>query len=164
MTIEQDAPGRVYVGVSGSRGYFPDDALFAALSKLQATHGDNLVVVFGDADGVDRVAWDTCRLLAIKYIREQADWSTGPGAGHDRNGKIIARVSMLLAYLTPTVERGVALLKASPGTSDAITQALDKPIPVHAYHQGHWLSPEDLASIQREVHRKWQALPAGRRG
>lgn len=151
----RDIPGRVYIGISGTRDYYPDDELFKALSKLQATHGANLVLVFGDADGVDKSAWDTAQLLSIMYIREKAYWDTeGRGAGHKRNGRIVARVSMLLAYLTPRAERGVELLKASPGTCDCITQALDKPIPVHAFHQGRWLPPEDLASIQREVHRK----------
>lgn len=147
-------PDATYVGVTGTRTYYPEERIYHDLTQLQHRHADALVVVFGDAQGVDRVTWDYVRVLRIRHVRELADWDTqGKRAGHVRNAKVVERVSRLLAYLGPAPYLA-DVANRSPGTCDAISQALDRGLPVHAWFADRWLSETELASIRAEVHRK----------
>lgn len=151
---------RTYVGISGSRDYYPDDLMFASIERLKTKHGPTLVIVTGDANGVDECAIQHAKMLHVTYVCEQAKWAEeGKGAGHIRNGRIVARAESLLAFVTPKATYLIDTVAVSPGTSDAIAQALAKPIPVHVWHGGsqRWLSASDIRLIADAVQKKWSA-------
>lgn len=149
---------RVYVGVCGSRDYYPDDLMFASIERLAKKH-PGLVIVTGDADGVDTCAVQTARMLHVPFVVETARWAEeGKPAGHNRNERVVAQVSSLLAFIAPKATYVTDVVAMSPGTADCITQAIAKPIPVHVYHGGlaKWLPDDLVRSIADDVQRKWR--------
>jgi hypothetical protein len=74
----------------------------------------SVVVVSGGARGVDAVAEDAARSRGLPVVRLSASWSSlGRRAGMMRNGEIVARADVLVAFWDG----------ASSGTADAIRRA-----------------------------------------
>lgn len=148
-------PRYVY-GVAGSRDYHPDDELFFATQRVKELHPDAMLAV-GDAKGVDEVAVMWAKQMHIPYICEKANWETGKGAGHERNARVVERITdTALAYFHPKPLTG--LPESSPGTCDFVTQAHDRGLKVFARHQGKWLEDGALERIYGLVHQKWVRL------
>lgn len=153
---------RFVVAVAGTRDYYPDDAILLSIQRLKAKHAEEgLVIVTGDAKGVDECAIGWAKEEGVPYICEKADWAgAGKMAGHERNERVVARAKMLLAFVKPGPL--VRVPEASPGTCDAITQARDRAIPVHVHHEGRWLAEGAVQRIVDQTHQKW-ARWAGKR-
>lgn len=108
--------------------------------SLARRHPDRLVIVHGNARGVDRIARDISEELEIPFWSYPARWSRyGRAAGPIRNRAMLddAMPSAVYGFFTD--------LDESVGTKDMITEARRRRIPTHSYLCGHgWLSPEEL--------------------
>lgn len=121
------------VAISGSRAFTNQRFVSHVVSEIHAA-GDRILV--GDApSGVDQFVREYVKALGLQVGRDwalcEADWEThGRPAGHLRNGVMIANADRLVAIFAPG--------ERSPGTSNAITHARNKGIPVHIFHEGKW--------------------------
>lgn len=114
------------VAFSGSRDLLDPKQPIRALERLRDQHGDALSVHVGDARGLDSFVRQHCRARGIAHKEHVAHWKTlGKGAGHERNGRVIADAVALFAFFAPG--------PPSPGTTDAIGQAIAKGIPVYIW-------------------------------
>ena len=152
MTAPEQA--RFPVGIVGTRDHYPDDEVLATIRRFGEKHPEGIVVVTGDAKGVDEIAAGWARAENVPFIAEPAHWAEqGKAAGHERNARVVARCSAVVAFFHP--KPLVGLPTTSPGTCDAITQARDRHIPVYAHHEARWLADGDLQRIADQVHQKW---------
>jgi hypothetical protein len=122
----------------GSRRFAEPYVIERAMRRLMATHGDSLFIVTGDARGADRMSYETARLLGIPRDMKRIDPDQPiPEAFFYRNGKIIAATNAgLMAFYAPG--------PLSHGTNDSVQRALHKRLPVHAYQDGAWITPDVL--------------------
>jgi hypothetical protein len=107
--------GKIRVVISGCRDFmevpFVIKKLDFFLSKLPK---DRLILVFGDAPGVDNIAWAYAILRGYDYQRFPADWKHfGHSAGPVRNELMADFSTHLLAFWDGK----------SPGTGDMIEKA-----------------------------------------
>ncbi len=148
---------RVWVAFVGTRGYYPVTTVEAAMKRLLAKHGGALRVVTGDADGVDACVIDVARSLGVPYVCEAARWAEeGRGAGHNRIGRVVSRAGSLIAFVAPRVAHVSTVARDSPGTADAIAEAVARAIPVYVWmgESTRWLASTEVAQIVDAVHRK----------
>ena len=120
------------VAISGSRTFTDRDLVEHVVARL-LERGDFIII--GDApSGVDLFAYEAlygwpgpspqCRVY-------YAEWSKfGRAAGHERNGRMIADADLLVAIF--------AHGPRTPGTSNALGQALRRNLPAYVYHEGRW--------------------------
>jgi len=91
------------------------------------TTPEEIVIVHGDASrGADRMARDIAR--SVPWLTEEphpADWSWGPGGGHERN--------QMMVDLGADVCLGFVRGK-SPGTRDCMKRARQAGIPVIVHY------------------------------
>jgi hypothetical protein len=60
-------------------------------------------------------------------------------AAHERNGRVIQDADLLIAFYSPN--------EKTSGTTDCITQARKRGIPVYVYQAGHWTTPDAAVAI-----------------
>jgi len=129
------------VAFSGSRGYNNRALVHRVLERLLAQHGDDLFVHVGDARGLDAMVrvWCQGTLPQRSFKVHIAHWRRlGPSAGHERNGRVVQHAAVLFAFFDSS---GV-----TPGTADAVGQALERGIPIH---------------LRFESRGAWQTIPEG---
>jgi hypothetical protein len=129
------------VAFSGSREYQNRGLVLRVLERLLQQHGDDLFVHVGDARGLDAMVrvWCQGTLPQRSFKVHNAHWRRlGPVAGHERNGRVVQHAAVLFAFFDSS---GI-----TPGTADAVGQALDLGIQVH---------------LRFERSGKWQTIPAG---
>jgi hypothetical protein len=118
------------VAISGSRS-FRDRHLVELVMDRLYDRGD--FILYGDApSGVDDFVNNYQRDYGepSRARLYHAHWKTlGKGAGHERNGRMIADADMLIAIFSPG--------RPTPGTSNAFNQARSKHIPIFVFH-GYW--------------------------
>jgi hypothetical protein len=148
---------RFAVAIVGSRHFYPDDDVMAAIERLKAKHAEEgLVVVTRDQPGVCEIAAGWAKTLGVPYIVEPTLQELGAEAGHESNRAVVARAKLLIAY---PHDRGLpALVNTSSGTIDAIAQAVDAGIPVHVRHDGRWLTELQITELVRQMHEKWRRM------
>lgn len=167
--MSDDIP--VIVAIVGSRDFFPDNEVFASITRLSERHGTRLRVRTGDAAGVDTVVWQQAQIIGVPVDREIAHWpDRDPDwddaryrrekatAGSERNARVVAPAMILIAFFHPGAI--TELRRSSSGTANAINQAFSKGIPVHVFHEGKWF--RDIpGSVARTAIAKWQppAIP-----
>lgn len=125
---EQAAPFRLLV--TGSRHFLNvssvDDMLRSITYQYVLTERD-VVLVHGDAQGLDRTA---ARIAErFKWVTEPhpADWSRGSRAGPERNQRMVdLGADLCLAFP----------MRGSRGTWDCVRRAFDAGIPVIIGNQG----------------------------
>lgn len=122
----------VNVAISGSRTFANRDLVWWVVERLLA-RGD--FIIFGDAPtGVDKMVDDyfVQHPSFGRWRKEHAHWrELGRGAGHERNNRMIAQADALVALFADG--------ERTPGTSDALKQAMKRRIPTFVYHEGSWL-------------------------
>lgn len=101
------------VAIVGSRDYPHMEKVRAYVTSL-ARWDSATVIVSGGARGVDQVAETSARANGLAVESFPADWSTGRGAGMDRNTKIVDAADRVVAFWD----------EQSRGTHDTITKAL----------------------------------------
>lgn len=124
-------PSQLKVAISGSRSFDDWSVVERVVDRLIARHDSILV---GDApNGVDRMVaeYASNRADEIDYQEYEARWKIeGKRAGHNRNGWMVHDAEALIAIFAPG--------PLTPGTSDALAQAVSKGIPTASYHEGVW--------------------------
>jgi hypothetical protein len=107
--------------VTGGRDYTDIGAVFDCLTKLNAQF-ERLVVIHGDADGADSLAYTVCKQAGIEQIRVPAAWNRYQrGAGPIRN--------QLMLTLFPNIDMVLAF-PGGTGTADMKERAHKSEIPV----------------------------------
>ena len=107
--------------VTGSRDWTKENVIQEELRALIPID----LLIFGDATGVDEIAWRAAEELRIPYLRIQANWAKyGKAAGPLRNAEMLerGRPSLVLAFHED--------LQHSKGTKDMVKQAKATKIPV----------------------------------
>lgn len=107
------------------------------VTRLVTQHGEDLSIVSGGARGADTLAMDAAEMLGIpKSRRKEITPRPGPESfafrAKARNTKIVEKADMVIALFGPG--------RRSPGTTDTVTKAKAKGIPVHVWHEGQWLT------------------------
>lgn len=135
-----DEKGRYVAAILGSRDYYPDDEVFASITRLKARHPEGLVVLTkAGAKGVPKVAADNARLLEVEVVEIEAEEDeAGPliGATSDLNSKILERADTLLAFFHPGPTADLSMTSSS--TMNAVRQALGRKVPAFTFHEGRW--------------------------
>jgi hypothetical protein len=122
--------GEFRVLVTGSRGWTDYGRIYRRLASLAAAdHGNQrIVVIHGDApSGADALADKAAHDLGYHIRKYKADFDLGKQAGNSRNGFMLReeRPHVVMAFWDGD----------SPGTSDAIEQALDMNLYVEIHEQ-----------------------------
>lgn len=110
--------------VCGSRNWHDRREIYATLDRLAKDWGPDVVVIEGDAKGVDRMAgyWARKhRFENVKFPVTDADWKAhGKGAGPKRNARMLAegRPDLVVAF------------PGGSGTRNMIDQATAAGVPV----------------------------------
>jgi SLOG family YspA-like protein len=121
--------------VCGSRSWTDAGLIVRVLIDAAdpSAHGDEVVVVHGDARGADRMAAQAAEAIGCRVVAHPADWlKHGRAAGPIRNRDMLD---------THPVELVIAFTDDPPGTKgsgtwDLIGQALARGIPVRVYAHG----------------------------
>lgn len=107
--------------VTGGRDYADMGAVFDCLTRLNAQF-ERLIVVHGDADGADDLAYKVCKQVGIEQVRVPAAWNRYQRAsGPIRN--------QLMLDLFPNIDMVLAF-PGGTGTADMKERAERKEIPV----------------------------------
>jgi YspA, cpYpsA-related SLOG family len=111
--------------VSGDRHWRCDELAKQVLNRLLARYGLDLIIVHGDAPGVDQSVAVACRELDVVAEAHVADWyRLGNIAGPNRNREMVeAGADLCIAH-----HRSI---ETSKGTKDCVRQALAAGIPVY---------------------------------
>lgn len=113
----------VRVIVTGDRNWDCPELARAVVAGLVARHGD-VMLVHGDATGVDRAFAAAGREAGCEVLAYPADWDLlGPRAGPHRNGQMVADGAAFVI----AVHRK---LYFSRGTRDCVRRALAAGLPV----------------------------------
>jgi hypothetical protein len=115
-----------FVLVTGGRNYADKLTVFDCLVKLNEQF-ERLIVVHGDADGADTLAYEVCKEVGIEQARVPATWNKYlKAAGPIRNKLMLDLfpVDLIMAFA------------GDIGTADMKKQATKLGIPV--------MTPEDL--------------------
>jgi len=75
--------------VCGSRKWRWSFWVFMAVAGLKIRFGDDIVIIEGEARGVDTMAREAAECLGLEVDPYPADWRFGPVAGNLRNTKMI---------------------------------------------------------------------------
>ena len=118
--------------ISGAREYDPGlDTFIRNTTNALGNDFDRKVTEFVLGDnprGVDKMAFEMVRAIGAPYSRFEAFWDTeGRGAGHKRNGRMVAAGDALLAFWGG---RKLIDENCGDGTLNCIRKALHKRIPV----------------------------------
>jgi hypothetical protein len=130
---------RYRVLVTGSRDWAPVALVESILTRLQARHGERLLIVHGDCpSGVDAVFRRACEAMGIGEQRYPAAWEIqGKAAGPIRNTAMVrAGADVCLAFSQD--------IRKSRGTRDCAGKAIRVGIPT-------WLVAEDRGPDTRPV-------------
>jgi hypothetical protein len=115
----------VRVLVSGDRHWNCADLARRVVTRLVERYGADLIVVHGDARGVDSAFAAACRARGVAHEPHPARWDdVGKSAGPMRNQEMIAAGSDFVI----AVHRNLAY---SRGTRDLVQRALATGIPVY---------------------------------
>lgn len=114
--------------VTGSR-HRTSNELTKRLESLYKEHGDNLFLVVGDADGIDKQVRDWADRRSVNIIVFWANWKKyGKRAGPIRNQAMVDHgTDLCLAYPLPS----------SRGTYDCIKRAVAAKIRTEVYEIGN---------------------------
>jgi hypothetical protein len=116
-------PTRVLI--TGCRHWEPVALARRVVARLSIRYGDDLVIVHGDATGVDRTFAAVAKQASIATEAHPADWGRhGKAAGPKRNAAMVA----LGAAFAIAVHRD---LWGSKGTRDCAARCLAAGIPVY---------------------------------
>ena len=119
--VPEARPLRVLI--TGSRGWTDEAAIEAELLKVPP----GSTIIHGGAGGADKLAGQVAERLGLNVEVHPADWSTGRGAGFQRNQKMVdLGADAALAFH----------LGNSPGTADAIRRIKAANIPVRVNRGG----------------------------
>ena len=113
------------VGMTGSRHYMPRHIMWPVLDEY-FDNNPNMLLIVGDADGVDAIAIEWAELRGCPYKKYEADWSIGRAGGSQRNSRMVNENSdadVWLAFPLPS----------SVGTFDCIRKAKAKGIEVREF-------------------------------
>ena len=110
------------------RGYLTMLGIVTRLTKREDFEG----VVTGGAPGADTLAEQACGVLGVpcEVLRPKKGPEPFAVRAKARNTRIVEKVDMLIALYAPGPR--------SPGTTDTVTKARQKGIPVHVWHEGKW--------------------------
>lgn len=105
------------------------------VTRLATQHGEELHIVSGAAKGADTLAMDAAKTLGIPKSRlKEIPVPSGSAPFRERalgrNTKIVAKADLVIALYGPG--------RRSPGTTDTVSKAKAKGIPVHVWHEGQW--------------------------
>lgn len=107
------------------------------VTRLVTEHGDQLHIVSGAAQGADTLAMMAAKMLGMPESRlKEIPVPSAPRSqsfaqrAKGRNTKIVDKADLLIALFGPGAR--------SRGTTDTVTKALSKGIPVHVWHAGRW--------------------------
>jgi hypothetical protein len=109
--------------------------MLKVVTRLATEHGDKLGIVSGGAKGADTLAMDAAKMQGLPKRRlKEIPVPSGPSPfgerARSRNTKIVEKAQMVIAIFGPGTR--------SSGTSDTVSKALAKGIPVHVWHEGRW--------------------------
>ena len=119
------------------------------LLRKRIDEGFKIVIVSGDARGVDDASEIIAERNDWKHIKFKADWdSNGAAAGYIRNEQMYKFVSNKPNYGALLIWDG-----ESPGTMNNFLQAYDYDVPVRCfeYMQHRWLSKDEIWNVQEKV-------------
>jgi hypothetical protein len=123
--------------IAGDRHWRCDELAEQIVNRLLARYGPGLMIVHGEAPGVDNAFATACRELGIVAEPHLADWKgLGNIAGPERNREMVEAGADLCIALHRSIE-------TSKGTKDCVRQALAAGISV-------WLV-EDERAIPRRI-------------
>jgi len=91
-----------YIGVSGSRDFTDEKALFNMLDSLRHQYG-YITLVSGGARGADSLAKKYSILCNVNIIEYLPDYSKGPMAPMMRNGDIANKCDILVACIVKSL-------------------------------------------------------------
>jgi hypothetical protein len=114
------------------------------MRRLVRKHSSLMTVRVGDARGLDLLVAQEATRWGIWPQQEVCHWPPAGAtrqerwlAAHERNERVIGgsvknpgQADRLVAFFAPG--------KRSPGTSDCITIARERGLPVDVYHEGRW--------------------------
>ena len=127
-------PARVIV--TGDRNWACRELAEMIVSRLLARFGPGLIIVHGDAAGVDAAFAAACDELGVEQERHPADWDRlGKRAGPIRNAEMVA----LGAVLCLAVHKRI---RFSKGTKNCSRLAIEAGIPT-------WLIDNDAGAPKR---------------
>lgn len=107
--------------VTGGRDYTDIGAVFDCLTRLNEQF-ERMIVIHGDADGADDLAYKVCKQVGIEQVRVPAAWNRYQrAAGPIRN--------QLMLDLFPNIDIVLAF-PGGTGTADMKSRADAKGIPV----------------------------------
>lgn len=114
--------------ICGSRGWQdpkPIDVILAGLDVLAEGAGEKLVVIHGDAPGVDRLAGRLAARWGATVIPEPANWDEyGRGAGPKRNQKMLDDYHPQMIFAFRSAGK-------SNGTDDMVARGQEAKIPTY---------------------------------
>lgn len=111
--------------VTGCRRWYIPDVAEVVVARMIARYGPGIVIVHGDAEGIDRSFREACEELGITHEPHPARWDLhGKAAGPLRNAEMLATgVEMVVAFHRD--------LDHSRGTGDCVRQALALGVPTY---------------------------------
>jgi hypothetical protein len=111
--------------ITGDRYWACHKLAAEILRRLIARYGSDLVIVHGDATGVDESFGSAAKGLGLSVEAHPADWDqAGPAAGPRRNAEMIrAGADLCVASHRP--------LSASKGRKDYVRKAVPAGLPVY---------------------------------
>lgn len=121
------------VAISGSRSF--DDRLLVDRVVARLIERKAKIHVGDAKSGVDSMVLSEVRRLGLEEGKDYevfiARWDRhGKRAGHLRNERMIRQSDELIAIFSPG--------PMTPGTSNAVTQAQERLLPMSLYHEGKW--------------------------
>jgi hypothetical protein len=127
--MDRDDSDQVRVIVTGDRNLRPTVVAVEVVGRLQWRYGDKVVIVHGDASGVDATFRDVARGVGVRDEPHPADWDywetrgNRNRAGPERNSEMVR----LGATFAVAVHRSISF---SRGTADCCRKCLNAGIPV----------------------------------
>jgi hypothetical protein len=111
--------------ITGDRSWACHKLATTILDRLIARYGPDLVIVHGDATGVDESFGTAAKGLGLSVEAHAAEWDRqGPAAGPIRNAEMMRAGADLCVALHRSIS-------ASKGTKDCVRKALAARIPLY---------------------------------
>jgi hypothetical protein len=112
--------------VSGARKGYPTGHVGRELLELRDQWGLGMLVIHGNAPGVDSEADEVCERLGIDRLRAPANWGGRGRTGGPVRNRLMALVALRLTTGAVTVLAFSPDLSRSTGTADMVRVAADK--------------------------------------